>query len=219
MKKALIIFAKQPLAGMVKTRLMPFITAADAAELYSCMLLDVLSKVQRLESVARFLFYEDEGDAGSYFSRLAPGMTMLPQAGIDLGERMMTAFQSVFALGYDAAAIIGTDSPDLPLSIIEDAFLALENERTDAVFGPSADGGYYLLAMKRFHASLFQGIEWSRSTVLRMSLARAAQAALRVALLPEWYDLDRVEDLKRPGLIDSRSDATRTRRFIMDRLP
>ena len=124
-----------------------------------------------------------------------------------------------FALGHDAVAIIGTDSPDLPLSIIEDAFLALENERTDAVFGPSADGGYYLLAMKRLHASLFQGIEWSRSTVLRMSLARAAQAALRVALLPEWYDLDRVEDLKRPGLIDSRSDATRTRRFIMDRLP
>jgi len=216
---ALIVFAKQPIAGKVKTRLTTVLSPEEAAELYRCMLIDTLSKVKQLETVDIYLFFEGDGDAASYFATIADGMEVLPQRGNDLGERMMDAFQRIFERGYGSVAIIGTDSPDLPVSFIEEAFLSLEDARLDAVFGPSEDGGYYLLALKRLHAELFQGIGWSSQAVLRESVATAEKVGMRTMMLSFWHDVDTVADLHRAELLHINNGAPLTRAFIMKSFP
>jgi rSAM/selenodomain-associated transferase 1 len=213
-KKALIIFAKQPLPGNVKTRLVPPLSPDQAARLYHSMLSDVLNKTESLETVDRLLFHERGSQADYYFQEFFPSFPIYPQQGIDLGARMEAAFARVFAMGYRTAAIIGTDSPDLPVSVIADAFHILEKDGTDVVFGPAEDGGYYLLAMKRIHSELFHGIPWSTGQVLRESVKKAESAGLRVATLPVWYDVDTVEDMKRPELRKEGNGAPLTRGFI-----
>ena len=216
---ALIIFAKQPLAGKVKTRLTAVLSPEEAAELYRCMLIDTLFKVKLLGGVDIYLFFEGDGDAASYFASIADGMETRPQRGNDLGERMMDAFQRTFERGYESVAIIGTDSPDLPVSFIEEAFLSLGDARLDAVFGPSEDGGYYLLALKRLHAELFQGIGWSSQAVLRETVAAAEKVGMRTTMLSLWHDVDTVADLRRADLLDINNGAPLTRAFIMKSFP
>lgn len=216
---ALIVFAKQPIAGKVKTRLTTVLSPEEAAELYRCMLIDTLSKVKQLEGVDIYLFFEGNGDAASYFATIAAGMETVPQRGNNLGERMMDAFQRTFEHGYESVAIIGTDSPDLHVSFIEEAFLSLEDARLDAVFGPSEDGGYYLLALKRLHAELFQGIGWSSQAVLRESVATAEKVGMRTMMLSFWHDVDTVADLHRAELLDINNGAPLTRAFIIKSFP
>jgi hypothetical protein len=143
-------------------------------------------------------------------------MEAFPQRGSDLGERMSDAFQQTLACGYDVAAIIGTDSPDIPVAYLEEAFRRLEDEKVDAIFGPSEDGGYYLIAMRKLHIELFQNVPWSSREVRRKSLENAEQASLKASLLPTWHDLDTVDDLHRPELLDAENGAPRTREFIGD---
>lgn len=212
--KSLIIFAKQPVAGRVKTRLCPPLTPAQAADLYGCMLADVLAKAARLPGVTSLLFYQDEAGAAAWFATHAPALARFPQLGSDLGARMAAAFGQAFRLGATTVAIIGSDSPDLPPDRIGQAYRLLANGQTDAVFGPSEDGGYYLLAMNRLHGELFRGIEWSTGTVLEKSLARAKAAGIRTALLPTWHDVDTAADLARPELRDETNDAPMTRSFL-----
>ncbi len=214
MKKALIIFAKQPIAGNVKTRLIPGLSAEDAAGLYRCMLGDIVAKAGTLHKIDPLLFYGGNAAAGPYFRDLFPGLRIFPQTGRDLGRRMEAAFTRAFAMGYHAAAIIGSDSPDLPADFIEQAFRLLEHPGAETVFGPTADGGYYLLAMKKLYPDLFHGIEWSTHKVLEQSTEKAGMLGLTVARLPAWHDVDTVSDLSRPELRDEANGAPLTRRFI-----
>jgi uncharacterized protein len=217
MKKALIIFAKTPRPGAVKTRLMPALTADEAAELYRRMFLDTVAKLESLAGVDCFIFYGGDAEDITLFQELAPGTEIFPQLGEGLGERMEQAFRLIFARGYGGVAIIGTDSPDLPLAYLEEAFRILQHGEAEPVFGPSEDGGYYLLAMKRLHGELFRNIPWSSGQVLRLSMDRAEKAGLGAALLPLWYDVDTAADLKRLGLVAEQSNAPLTREFIRAR--
>lgn len=210
MKEALIIFAKRPVPGAVKTRLTPPLTPQEAARLYECMLRDILTRTA-YRGGDRYLFYEDEPAAASYFAGAAGGMTCQPQAGSNLGKRMEGAFRHLFARGYRSVAIIGTDSPDLPLQYLEMAYELLGSREESVVIGPSADGGYYLLGMNRLHPQLFSGVPWSSGEVLQKSLEKAAAAGIGVELLPLWYDIDTVADLVRMELLEDDSDAHRTR--------
>ncbi len=218
MNNALIIFAKQPLPGLVKTRLTPPLSPDQATELYRCMLGDTLAKVAELPATDRLLMYEEQLGAAAYFQQTAAGCRLYPQRGDDLGDRMANAFGLAFADGYQAAVIIGTDSPDLPLSFIEAAFRELEQSSVDAVYGPSEDGGYYLLGLKRVYAELFRDIPWSSDGVLEKSLARAERAGIRTTLLPSWYDVDTAADLQRPELLNEGNGAPLTREFVKNRL-
>jgi rSAM/selenodomain-associated transferase 1 len=193
---ALIIFAKMPAPGRVKTRLSPPLTPDTAARLYCCMLADTIALARRLPGVGLSLHYQDDPGAGDYFGALAPGLEARPQDGADLGERMANAFRDRFAAGHDRVAIIGSDSPDLPGDYILRGFDLLEGG-TDVVFGPSEDGGYYLLAMGQFRSELFSDLPWSSPQLLQASLERAATAGIGTALLPPWYDLDTWDDLRR----------------------
>jgi rSAM/selenodomain-associated transferase 1 len=216
--RALIIFAKRPAPGHVKTRLCPPLTSLQAAELYHCMLRDVVAKADRLPGVTPFLYYQDEPAAAAFFRAEFPHLANRPQQGADLGERMATAFQELFAQGFGQVAIIGTDLPDLPPAYIEQAFALLEDAAVDAVYGPSADGGYYLLGLKQLWPELFTDIPWSTIAVLRLSLERAAAAGIRTALVPEWHDVDTVADLQREELRQETNDAALTRAFIAEHL-
>lgn len=215
MSKALIIFAKRPSPGRVKTRLVPHLTAEEAAELYRRMLLDILAKTGQITDVDKFLFYEQWAGAAEYFAETASGGFICPQVGKGMGERLETAFDHVFRRGYGEVAVIGTDSPDLPVSFVERAFDLLRFPDVDAVFGPAVDGGYYLVAMARLHRELFRDIPWSTGKVLQRSLSKAAGAGVATALLPLWHDVDTAADLLRPELVDPDNGAPLTREFIL----
>lgn len=214
LKKGLIIFAKRPAPGRVKTRLSPPLSPEQAAELYRCMLLDVLAKAATLPGVDKRIFYEPEEDAAAFFAETAAGMECFPQNGKGLGEKMANAFSELFAMGYGRVAIIGTDLPDLPMGYVEEAFGRLESGEIDAVFGPSEDGGYYLLALREPHGELFRDVPWSSGEVLAKSLERAEEAGVRVSLLPTWHDVDTAGDLHRLELLDAGNGAPRTREFL-----
>jgi len=214
LKKAMLVFAKRPLPGKVKTRLVPPLSPEDAADLYQCMLADVLGMAAKLPGLFLCLFYEETEGAHEYFTGIAPGMTSLPQRGKDLGEKMADAFCVVFAMGYEAAVVIGTDAPDLPPYYIEETFGRLESGKCEAVFGPCEDGGYYLLGITRLHRVLFRDIPWSSGAVLRESLKRAEEVGIDVSLLPMWHDVDTAADLERPELLAEENEAPRTRKFI-----
>lgn len=219
MPQALLIFARRPQAGRVKTRLAPVLTHEEAAELYDCMVRDVLAQSRELAGVSRFLFYEDTEGAIAFFRGIDAGLQVLPQEGLGLGIRLEKAFEEVFARGYSSVAVIGTDSPDLPLSFISQAFVALEEDQADVVFGPAEDGGYYLVALRKPCPELFRHISWSSSTVLEQSVSQANENGLRIALLPCWYDVDEPADLFRPRLIEKETRAPLTASFLRRALP
>lgn len=194
MIRGLIVFAREPLPGRVKTRLAAALGDRAAADLYETMLQDVLATCRQLHDVETVVFWACEEAslprlAGRYRCRSRR------QSDGDLGQRMRAAFEEMFAEGCDVCCIIGSDAPDLPLSYIQAAYNLLATERTDVVFGPATDGGYCLLGLRRVVPPLFADISWSSAGVLEQSLAAARKAGHTPALLPEWQDIDTIEDL------------------------
>ena len=215
MKRAVAAFAKTPLPGRVKTRLTPPLAPEESAELYRCMLLDTVARVRTL-TADLFLCYDGDED---FFRGAVTGVELVPQHQGPLGERLTRAFRVLEERDFGVMVVIGTDSPDLPLEYIEEAMRLIE-EGADAVFGPADDGGYYLVALNRTQAELFRDIPWSTDRALETSLQRAREAGLSTSLLPMWYDVDSIEDLSRPGLLDPDNGAPLTRAFLerLDRL-
>lgn len=209
MKRSLAIFAKTPLPGLVKTRLSPPLSLQQGAELYRCMLLDTIARVQELNADT-VLFYEGEHD---FFHKAASHATLIRQHDGGLGTRLEQAFDQLAELGYHSRVVIGSDAPDLPLVYLEDAFARLE-AGSDTVFGPASDGGYYLVAVRGGMGSIFQGIPWSTEKVLETSLKQAQASGFSSTLLPPWYDVDSYQDLLRPGLSDPLNGAPLTRSFL-----
>lgn len=194
MKKGLIVFAREPLPGRVKTRLASKIGNDAAAELYETMLRDVIETARRLTGVEVFVYWAcDEAS----LPRLAEDFSCNTrhQGGGNLGQRMQAAFEEMFANGFQAVCIIGSDAPDLPPAYIQEACQLLATLQTDVVFGPCKDGGYYLLGLRQAYLQLFEDIAWSTADVLEQSITAARNTGLKTALLPEWQDIDTVEDL------------------------
>lgn len=195
MKKGLIIFAREPLPGMVKTRLAATIGDQAAAQLYETMLQDVLATSRQLKDIETFVYWACED---SSLSRLADTYNCCArcQCSGDLGQRMQGAFEEMFSHGFDVCCIVGSDAPDLPTAYIRNAFQLLAEQHHDVVLGPCSDGGYYLLGMKQAYPHLFRNIHWSSADVLQESLAAAQNGGQATALLPEWQDIDTFEDLQ-----------------------
>jgi rSAM/selenodomain-associated transferase 1 len=213
---ALAIFAKAPVVGQVKTRLCPPLTPEQAAELYRCFLLDILENVSVLPGVDIFLAFTPVGAAAIFQPFLSQRVRLIPQRGDSLGERMANTLADLLTDGFKRVAIIGSDLPTLPVSYLQEAFRLLDNENTDVVLGPSADGGYYLIGARTLYPPLFAGVTWSTPTVLCQTCSRAQSLGLRVAFVPPWYDVDTKDDLRRLAA-DFASPARcspRTRRFL-----
>lgn len=213
---AVLIMAKAPRAGEVKTRLCPPLTAAEAAELYRSFLLDKIEQVRALTAASPAVAYTP-AEGRALFEALAPGFTLLPQRGADLGARLANSFEAFFRMGHRGALAIDSDTPTLPLGFLEQALDLIATPSVDVVLGPSDDGGYYLIGLRTLHRELFEGMEWSTPRVLPETLRRAEAQGLRVASLPTWFDVDTPEDLVRlkASLAESEKDAPRhTRRFF-----
>ena len=187
--------AKEPVPGQVKTRFAPEISLAEAAALYQCMLEDRINEISMLSGTDLAVAFTPS-EAREAFSAIASrGFALLAQRGNDLGERMGNIFVDTFAAGYDAVTIIGSDSPDLPKVMVQDSFRILLDDRADVVFGPSYDGGYYLVGLRKPHPPLFENIPWSTDRVLSVTLARVRDLEMKARLLPWWNDLDTFADL------------------------
>lgn len=191
MTAVLGIFAKEPLAGRVKTRLCPPFSAAEAAGLYRSCLEETVAAMGGT-GFDLVLFYDGEAD---YFRRAFPGIPLLPQGDGDLGVRMERALRSLLAGGCDAAALIGSDTPDLPIALVEAAFAALR--QADVVVAPAADGGYVLVGERRQVPELFRDVPWSTAGVLAATRQRAAEAAVDFREVGGWEDVDDLPSLRR----------------------
>ncbi len=203
------VFVKQPLPGQVKTRLCPPLSGLEAAELYRVSLEET---VQRLAagSITPILFFAGEVD---YFRRSFPGLILCPQGEGELGARMERALQCMLQAGCRSAVLIGSDSPDLPLALLEEAFTALET--VEAVVAPAGDGGYVLIGESRHHPELFREIPWSSDQVFPLTRQRALQAGIALRELPGWADMDDLPSLR---ALLQRSPDSATARHALARL-
>jgi rSAM/selenodomain-associated transferase 1 len=184
------LFAKEPRPGFVKTRLATETSAEWAAKVADAFLQDTLDRFASLDCRRVVVF--DPPTAKPYFARLASGrFTLTPQRGGDLGQRLASFFGDQLADGATSVLAVGTDSPTVPVSYVEQAFEQLQ--RHDVALGPATDGGYYLLGCRRL-LPIFDGIAWSSSVVLRETIARLTNPAWSLAMLPLWYDVDTLDD-------------------------
>ena len=191
----LIIFARLPVPGFTKTRLIPAIGAEAAAKLQTQMthhILDVARKFTAdtgAEVEVRFT----GGEAHEMSAVFGRDFTLISQGDGDLGHRMRQAAKDAFDQGIKRVVIIGTDCPQLTPALLQQGIQILKSH--DAVIGPAFDGGYYLIGMSLFSPTLFQGISWGTENVLRQTLLNANAAALRVGLLKPLSDVDHPEDI------------------------
>ena len=195
--KKLGVFVKVPVPGEVKTRLVPPLSPAEACALYRAFLEDLFVRISKLGKVSGTIFYSGANPA--LIEEMIPRRyRLVRQEGNTLGERLRNAFQLLLEDEGSFACIIGSDSPDIPLTYVKRAYLKLKHR--DVVLGPAFDGGYYLIALKKLTPDIFQDIVWSEDTVLRDTLGRVQSGGLSCALLPLWYDVD---DMKSLSLLES----------------
>lgn len=194
MSRGLIIFAREPVPGKVKTRLAQSIGDRAAAGIYSAMLSDTVHKAALLDNVRIMIFWATENGDVPEFSNL-PGVETFVQSGEDLGKRMDNAFNAAFSHGVSRCCIIGSDSPDLPIEFLSQAFDSLDESDTDIVYGPAEDGGYYLLGMKQLWSPLFKNMQWSSPAVMVETVKLINKLGLKSHRLPQWHDIDTYDDL------------------------
>jgi rSAM/selenodomain-associated transferase 1 len=194
---ALVVMAKAPVPGTVKTRLVPPLTYEQAAELYRALLLDQLRHLRTIDSVERYLAYAP-ADVEAMMRELGGAdYRYLPQRGAELGERMKNVFDDLWQRGHKRIALVGSDLPALPTQIICQAFERIAGDERRVVLGPSQDGGYYLVGMNQATPEIFENMIWSHDQVLAQTTARLNVLGVSFAMLPIWYDFDSMEDLER----------------------
>ncbi|MDF9800065.1 rSAM/selenodomain-associated transferase 1 [Catalinimonas alkaloidigena] len=196
-EESLIIFVKKPELGKVKTRLAKGIGAKKALEVYHKLLerTYAITQVLGYDKIVYYtpeVVYHDIWDEERYFKAL--------QSEGDLGKRMLNAFEERFDASYKKACIIGSDCYELTTEIIEQAFAELDQH--DVVIGPSTDGGYYLLGMKKLHSSLFHDKNWSTSQVLEQTVETIKKRGLSCYILPTLTDVDEEKDLENMRLAE-----------------
>ncbi|MFF4622208.1 TIGR04282 family arsenosugar biosynthesis glycosyltransferase [Nonomuraea jabiensis] len=183
----IVVVAKEPAPGRVKTRLVPPLTPGEAAALAAAALEDTLRTVTRVPGVHRVLALD--GVPGAW---LPGGFTVLPQRGDGLDERLAAAFEDTHRLRPTPVVLIGMDTPQVSVGLLAEAVSLLA--RHDAVFGPAADGGFWLLGLRVPDAALLLGVPMSEPTTGEIQLRRLREAGMSVALMPRLTDVDTITD-------------------------
>jgi rSAM/selenodomain-associated transferase 1 len=185
------LFAKRPVTGEVKTRLAAAATPGWAARAAECFLLDLVDRLTNIQ--ARRVLVFSPASAESYFAGVVGDLFALAaQVEGNLGQRMAAFFTDQFQRGATKVVLVGTDSPTLPLDLVQRAFRELE--RAELVLGPATDGGYYLIGASQRVPPVFERIAWSTPHVLLQTVAQLTDSSFRLALLPPWYDVDTLDD-------------------------
>jgi rSAM/selenodomain-associated transferase 1 len=197
---ALAVMTKAPRAGQVKTRLTPPLTPEEAAALNICFLRDTTAAISTTtaQEVARGIAVYTPVGAEAAYARILPAkFQLVSQRGEAFRERLIFAMEDLFRLGFESVCLIDSDSPTVPQQAFAQAVEILAQPDDAVVLGPSEDGGYYLIGLKKLHRVLFEDIAWSTERVLEQTIERARQMNLKVHFLPTWYDVDDRMTLRR----------------------
>jgi rSAM/selenodomain-associated transferase 1 len=220
---ALAVMTKAPRAGQVKTRLVPPLSAEEAAQLNSCFLRDTAMAIAKACGAnARGVgVYTPIGAEAAYIGILPRDFDLLPQRGDGFGERLAFAAADLFQCGFTSVCLIDSDSPTVAADVYAKAVELLSKPGDRVVLGPSNDGGYYLIGLKRNRPELFERIDWSTERVLEQTKQRARELDLEVGPLPTGYDVDDAATLHRlcdELLSDKTTDdiAPNTRKFLAE---
>jgi rSAM/selenodomain-associated transferase 1 len=203
------LFAKQPVPGQVKTRLTPPLSADQACQLYQIALQEMVTRLCAAE-LPLVICYAGQRD---WFSEVFPGLPLLAQTGDDLGSRLSNAVQALFAAGAGPVLMAGSDSPDLPIPLVEEVLGQLQEK--DVATIPCQDGGYAVVGMRQPKTELFYEIPWSTSGVLEATRQRSRQLGLSYYETACWEDMDEFADLRR---LVARSPESQTARYIVSEL-
>jgi uncharacterized protein len=220
---ALAVMTKAPQAGRVKTRLVPPLTPEEAAELNKCFLRDTAAAISNATSddnACGIAVYTPIGTESVYANILPADFSLLPQRGDGFGERLYFATEDLFKCGFESVCLIDSDSPTVPAAKFVNAVELLASPEDRIVLGPSDDGGYYLIGLKKPEQEVFEEIDWSTERVLDQTIQRATGIGLEVKLLPTGYDVDDGAGLRRlcdELLGENAGDgiAPNTRKFLM----
>ena len=192
---AIALFAKAPVAGRVKTRLVPPLTHEDAARVARASLEDTARFIVPAVPYSWTLFLDGEADPRMRRLTEETGLAILPQQGAELGARLKAAFRELHSRGASRVLAIGSDSPTLDPERILEAAESLTV--CDVALGPTEDGGYYLIGTRGERESIFDEIPWGSAKAAATTLERASAERLTVRLLAPWYDLDDAASLRR----------------------
>jgi rSAM/selenodomain-associated transferase 1 len=198
---AIAVMAKAPQPGRSKTRLVPPLTADQAAALSAAFLRDITENIAlaaRAAPIYGCIAYAPAGLEHLFGGHLAAGTGMvladgspdMPDNVQGFGRCLLHAVESLLAEGYGAACVLNSDSPSLPTEFLARTAHLLLAPGARAVLGPAEDGGYYLLGVNTAAPHLFADVAWSTDIVTQTTQERAAEIGLDVAMLPEWYDVD-----------------------------
>jgi len=215
LKRTLIVFAREPEVGFIKTRLTGHLAPEKIVRLYCAFLKDTLQLARQVQCEERLVAYISQGEP-RYLQEIADGFSLWPQEGADLGQRMSAAMSRCFHSGPEARPIIiGSDTPHLTPARIDEAFRVLEED--DMILGPSADGGFYLIGMRVEMDDIFKDVVWSSKTVFRQTMKNAQELGRRVKLLPNSYDIDLPQDVQRlkEDLLEQPDVAPATRKELI----
>ena len=184
---ALLVIAKEPIPGRVKTRLTPPCTPAEAAELARAAILDTIDVVSRTPVARRVLVFD--GDQRDWRPK---GFELVAQRGDGLGERLAAAFADVGT----PALLVGMDTPQLTPALLVAGVRALAQPGVDAVLGPTVDGGYWSVGFARSVPGAFDGVPMSTRSTWASQRRRLDKLGLRVHEQPRLRDVDTIEDAR-----------------------
>jgi rSAM/selenodomain-associated transferase 1 len=207
---AIAVMAKASVPGRTKTRLVPPLSAQEAAVFNTAFLQDIaanLAAAAREADIRTYMAYGPPGSERFFAETLPPNVGLIEAWLPDFGDCLFHAIDRLLDDGHGAAVVLNSDSPTLPTSLLTRTAEVLAKPGDRAVLGPSSDGGYYLLGVKRRHRRLFEGIDWSTERVARQTRERAREIGLELYELPQWYDVDDVSTLRQlhAELCDGRS--------------
>lgn len=192
-KTAIMLFARIPVPGKVKTRLIPALGAQGACRLYRAMLQSSIAQLQRVAADELQLWLAASGDDSDQGFVVPAALSLHRQYGDDLGLRMAHGFRHNFDLGCSGVIVVGSDCPQLRLEHYQHVLSELEHH--DAVIIPALDGGYVLLGLRRYHHSLFLDIPWGGDCVYRSTVDKFEALGWSWCALDALADIDRPEDL------------------------
>lgn len=190
---AIAIMAKAPRQGEVKTRLVPPLSPEEATALSGAFIRDIAENILAAAATAPidgWVAYSPPGSEAEFAALLPPGIELLRPRRSGLGASLRHAAEDLLAAGYGAVCLVNSDSPTLPTAVLVEAALALARPGDRAILGPAADGGYYLIGLRRPHRRLFEDIDWSTARVRWQTMERAAEIGLAIETLRGWYDVD-----------------------------
>lgn len=191
---AMVIMTRIPVPNKTKTRLLTILTPQECANIHMAFLKDIIKTCSNIKNTDLYIFYGDEGPLSIIDSLLKDNIKVFPQKGKDLGEKMKNIFLELFQKGYTKIVLMGADIPEVKKEDIDNAFFKLQNK--DIVFGPTLDGGYYLVGMNKLYSLVFNSnIKWGTPEVFQETINSIRETGLKVDTISTHEDIDTKEDL------------------------